>query len=535
MGVCRVSSRQCGPKGVQCGNTWTVTTDRSEPRPSLSWTARARRAIVGPPEIRSLTITHALDDIADGFLNIALLGSLFFSVSLEASRDRILLYLVLTVAPLAVIAPLVAPLLERTRAGFRATMVTTELLRAIAALALVSSLKSPAFYPLVFVVLLSRKVYALARTAILPNLVPTPDRLADASGYLSRAGTIAGGLGTLIGGAVLGLVNAELVPLIAVPVFLVAAFTAHRIPTASLSAQPGSRYVQVEVPAEVRRAGLAVCGMRASNGALAYLLAFAIKRGGVNTWVFVVALAAAGIGSFIGTLITGSLHRRLVPSQVVSLVLLVPGAVTALSVISAGNFGIVVVALSIGLGSSVATRTMDAMYGQVPDVARGRAISANELRFQLSNVTGAVLAVMLTPSPRLGIFVVAIVLLVSGATFASRGPLSWRRGAGALLLGASNYSQTLHLPRALFDEARVQAQQGGRRLSIVTSHAAVRSALAQRAIEPPDGWAELALQGDAVLSGTPVTVALVDRMLAAAQQAVERFEAASDDATSRQE
>ncbi len=512
-----------------------MASDRSEPRRSQSWKARARRALVGPPEIRTLTLTHALDDVADGFLNIALLGSLFFSVSLEASRDRILLYLVLTVAPLAVVAPLVAPLLERTRAGFRATMVTTELLRAFAALALFSSLKSPAFYPLVFVVLLSRKVYALARTAILPNLVPEADRLADASGYLSRAGTVAGGLGTLIGGAVLGLGNAHLVPLMAVPVFIVAAFTAHRIPTASLSAQPGSRYVPVEVPAEVRRAGLAVCGIRASNGALAYLLAFAIKRGGVNTWVFVVALAATGIGSFIGTLIAGSLHRRLVPHQVVALVLLVPGVVTAVSVLSAGNFGIVVVAFSIGLASSVATRTMDAMYGQVPDVARGRAISANELRFQLSNVTGAVLAVMLTPSPRAGIFVVAIVLLASGATFASGGSLSWRRGAGALLLGASNYSQTLQLPRALFDEARVQAQQGGRRLSIVTSHAAIRSALAQRTIEPPDGWAELATEGEAVLSGKPVTVALVDQMLAAAQQAVERFEAASDAATARRE
>jgi len=512
-----------------------VASDPSEPRPPQAWRARARQAAAGPPEVRRLSVTHALDDIADGFLNISLLGSLFFSVSLEASRDRILLYLVLTVAPLAVVAPLVSPLLERTRAGFRATMVSTHLLRAVAALALVSSLKSPVFYPLVFVVLLSRKVYALARTAILPNLVPEPDRLADASGHLSRVGTVAGGLGTLIGGAVLGLVNAELVPLIAVPLYILAAITAHRIPVAALSAQPGARYGRVDVPMEVRRAGLAVCGMRASSGALAYLLAFAIKRGGVGAWVFVVALAAAGIGSFIGTLITGALHRRLVHQQVIALVLLVPGVVTAISVLAAGNFGVIVVAFAIGLGSSVATRTMDALYAHVPDVARGRAISANELRFQLSNVTGAVLAVMLTPSPRVGIFVVAIVLLVSGASFASQGSSSWRRGAGALLLGSPTYSPTSQLPRALFDEARVQAQQGARRLSIVTSHAAIRSALAQRTIQPPDGWVDLAAKGDDVLSGTPATTTLVDQMLAAAQQAVERFEVAPDTTMSRPE
>ncbi len=531
----QVGRRRWGLNDEDCGNTWDVATDQSAPRPTHAWTTRARLAILGPPEVRTLALTHALDDAADGFLNISLLGSLFFSVSLEASRDRILLYLVLTVAPLAVIAPLLAPLLERARAGFRATMISTQLVRAVAALALVSSLKSPAFYPLVFLVLLSRKVYALARTAILPNMVPESHRLADASGHLSRVGTVAGGIGTLIGGLVLGLVNAELVPLLAVPVFVLAALAAHRIPTASLSAQPGARFVRVAVPTEVRRAGLAVCGIRASSGALAYLLAFAIKRGGVDAWVFVVALAATGVGSFIGTLITGALHRRLAPHQVIATVLLVPGIVTALSVAAAGNLGIIVVAFSIGLGSSVATRTMDAMYGQVPDVARGRAISANELRFQLSNVTGAVLAVMLTPSPRVGILVVAIVLLVSGATFASQGSLSLRRGASVLLLGSPGYSPTSELPRALFDEARVQAQQGSRRLSIVTSHAAIRSALAQRSIQPPDDWAALSAQGEDVLAGTPATTALVDQMLAAAHQAVEGFEAASDDAMARRE
>lgn len=489
---------------------------------------------MGPRAVRRLSLAHALDDVADGLINISLIGSLFFSVSLESSRDRILLYLVLTVAPLAVIAPLLAPLLERTRAGYRATMVSTQLVRAVTAVLLASSLKSPAFYPLVFIVLLSRKAYALARTALLPNLVVESDRLADASGHLSRIGTLAGGLGTLLGGAILGLVDAELVPLLAVPVFVAAAIAAHRVPVEVESSPHAAPAMRIAVPQQVRRAGIAVCGIRASSGALAYLLAFAIKRGGVGSWVFVVALAAAGIGSFLGTLITGALLRRSGADQVVALVLLVPGVVTVLSVVAAGNFGIVVVAFTIGLGSSVATRTMDALYTQVPDVARARAVSANELRFQLSNVTGAVLAVMLTPSPKVGILVVAIVLLVSGLTYASRGSLSLRRGAGALLLGNSNYSSALLLPRALLDEATLQGQQGARRLAVVTGHAAIRSALAQKAIDPPDEWVVLDEQGEAVLAGTPATTALVDQMLAAAQQAVERFEAAAD-ATARRE
>ncbi|MGZ4723439.1 MAG: hypothetical protein ACXV8L_04410, partial [Ilumatobacteraceae bacterium] len=60
--------------------------------------------LVGPRSIRRLTIVHAIDDFADSLITLSLVGSLFFSVSLEASRTRILLYLLLTAAPLAIVA-----------------------------------------------------------------------------------------------------------------------------------------------------------------------------------------------------------------------------------------------------------------------------------------------------------------------------------------------------------------------------------------------------------------------------------------------
>lgn len=485
-------------------------------------------AIVGPPAIRRLSLTHALDDVADGLINISLVGSLFFSVSLEASRDRILLYLVLTVAPLAVIAPAVSPLLDRTRAGYRAIMVASQLIRALVALLMVGSLKTPAFYPLVFLVLLNRKTYALARTAILPQLVPEPDRLADASGHLSRVGTLAGGLGTAVGGALLALYGAEFAPLLAVPVFIAAAVAARRIPAHAVSADgPVEVVPRAKIPTVVQRAGIAVCGIRASSGALGFLLAFAIKRGGVGSWVFIVALAATGVGSYLGTLVTGPLLRRLVADKVIALVLLVPGSVTLLTVATAGDLGIVAVAFTIGLGSSVATRTMDALYGRVADASRGRAISANELRFQLSNVTGAVLAVMLTPTPRVGIAVVSVVLLLSGTWYASRHQLSLRRGAGAFLLGRSADTPTSLLSRTLLDEALVQEGRGSRRLALITAHAAIGSAVAQGSSPPPPHWQELQDRADAVLAGDAPTTDDVNEMLAAAQVAVANAEASA--------
>ncbi|MGB8861695.1 MAG: hypothetical protein WCC60_20745 [Ilumatobacteraceae bacterium] len=465
--------------------------------------------------------------MADGLITISLLGSLFFSVSLEASRDRILLYLLLAVAPLAVIAPVAGPILERARAGYRSIMVGSLLSRAIAGVLLAGSLKSPTFYPLVFVVLLSRKAYALARTALLPHLVPEADQLADASGHLSRVGTVTGGIGTAVGGAALTLFGAEVVPVLAAFAFVATAVAAHGIPAVSVRAEVHSASIRTKVPHSVRRAGIAVCGMRASNGALAYLLALAIKRGGIGSWIFVVALVAAGFGSYLGTAITGALHRRLGADQVVAFVLLLPGSVTLLSVLAAGDLGIVAVAFSIGLGSSVATRTMDALYGQVPDIARGRAISYNELLFQLCNVTGAVLAVMLDPTPKVGFLAVSAVLLISGVSYASQRKLSLRHSAGALLLGRLQYSPSTLLPRTLLDEATLQGQQGASRLAIVTAHAAVRSALAQGALSPPERWQQLQALAEAVLAGEPPSAGLVDDMLAAARSVVGQLETAA--------
>ena len=136
-----------------------ASADGHTARPTLL--SRFGAAVVGPRSIRRLTITHAVDDFADSLITLSLIGSLFFSVSLEASRSRILLYLLLTAAPLAVVAQVVGPALDRIRAGSRVVLICSHIARAVFALLLASSLLSLAFYPLVFGILLSRKAYAL--------------------------------------------------------------------------------------------------------------------------------------------------------------------------------------------------------------------------------------------------------------------------------------------------------------------------------------------------------------------------------------
>lgn len=466
--------------------------------------SRLVSAIVGPRALRRLTLTHAVDDFADALITLSLIGSLFFSVSLEASRTRILLYLLLTAAPLAVVAQVVGPALDRIRAGSRVVMICSHLARAIFALLLASSLLSLAFYPLVFGLLLSRKAYALAKTALVAQLAPERAELVAASGHLARTGTIAGGIGTAVGGALIVWFGVEQLPVVAAAIFVVAAVLTAWIAVPPVETPVASVVIRVEPPADVRRAVPAMAIIRAAEGALTFLLALSIKRGGGDKWIFVAALVAAGIGTFLGTIVSPALHRRISAEGIVLMTLLIPGAMSGFGVLTIGSASIIVIALAIGLGGSIAARTMDALYGEVPHLMRGRVISRNELVFQLANVTGAAFAVLVYPGPRVGFAAVAGGLVAGGVMYASEVRLALRHEAGRWLLGP--HVRPDALPLALLSEAIRLNAQGDHDVSIVVADSAVRALAARATSVPGPGsealWEAVRAVVEDVVSGT---------------------------------
>lgn len=443
---------------------------------SSSRLRRTLAAALGHPAVRRLTTTHAVDDMSDALVNLSVVGSLFFSVSLEASRTRILLYLVLTAAPLALMAPLIGPALDRSRSGYRNVIAVSQLVRAGCALLLASSLLSLAFYPLVFGVLVSRKAYALAKTAMLTELVPDQRELAAASGHLARTGTIAGGLGTAVGGLLIATAGVAWLPVVGAGGYVVSAILSSRIPPSSSSTdpQPAFAVVRAETPVDVRRAVLAVSVIRGAAGALTFLLALSIKRGGGDEWIFAAALIAAGVGTFLGTVAAVWLRRHGSAERVLLATLIVPGAISAFGVLTIGSAAIVAIAFTIGLGGSVASRSMDSLYASVPARVRGRSIARSELRFQLANVAGAAAAVSVNPPPRLGFALVAVALLGGGFVVASRSRLSLRREAGRWLLGGEASEGSRPLPEALLHEASQLAERGEHAAAVAVADAAVR-------------------------------------------------------------
>src|SRR5687767_8894279 len=86
------------------------------------------------PPFRALASTHAFAMAGDTLVTMALAGSLFFSISPDDARGRVALSLVVTMAPFAVVAPLLGPAIDRSRKGRRAMVVLSCLGRAAACL-----------------------------------------------------------------------------------------------------------------------------------------------------------------------------------------------------------------------------------------------------------------------------------------------------------------------------------------------------------------------------------------------------------------
>ena len=86
-----------------------------------------------------LARTHAASTAGDALLAIGLAGSLFFSISPEAARTRVALYLLLTMAPFAVVAPVLGPLIDRQHGGRRGMVVASLALRSVLCLLIAHS------------------------------------------------------------------------------------------------------------------------------------------------------------------------------------------------------------------------------------------------------------------------------------------------------------------------------------------------------------------------------------------------------------
>ena len=368
-----------------------------------------------------LAAAHAVSMIGDACVTVALAGTLFFNISPGAARPKVLLYLLLTVAPFALVAPVIGPLLDRSRGGRRTFMSAGCFGRAALCVVMAGNVNGLLLFPLAFGVLVLAKGHQVAKSALVPAMVPDEAALVTANSRLALISIAAGAVGGVPAALILQLTGADLVLVTAALAFVVAGVLALRIPSGDRGATPETAEERAELHApSIVLAGTAMALLRAGVGFLTFLVAFGLKAGKQPTWFFGAVLAVSAIGGFAGNVLAPFLRRRVKEEWILVGSLLVPALVALWAARAGGRWGFLFAAVSVAMGAASGKVAFDSLLQRDgPDDLRGRAFARFETRFQLVWVIGALVPVALfdVMNARVGFFVLALVLGFGGVSY----------------------------------------------------------------------------------------------------------------------
>lgn len=409
-----------------------------------------------------LARTHLLSAAGDALMAIALAGSLFFNLDPAAARPRVALYLLVTMAPFAVVGPLIGPLVDRSRGGRRGMIIGAGIARALLALLMVRHLDSLLLFPEAFGALVAGKTYHVAKSAVVPGLVREERDLVEANSKLmllsGLGGALAAGPGVL-----LSLASSRWVLVLASVVFVLMTFPARRLPRTVVRPrsvptspppaspapdvpgvppqrwrQPSDNYTgpwvdppeamsPVPAAATRRRGGMLLAGsamgvVRTMTGFTLFLIAFWLRTDDAAPWWFGFMFTASAVGQLIGAVGAPWLRRRIREEVLLASTLLLAAVVSFYVVTAPDRFSVLVLAMVMGLMSALGKLCFDAIVQRDEAPAdQGRTFARFETRFQLMWVIGGLVPVA-APSGilplRAGVMLLGIAGLVAVVLYA---------------------------------------------------------------------------------------------------------------------
>ena len=389
---------------------------------ALSGPAATRRLFGLPPLARPAAKAHGLIAAADALFAVSLAGSLFFSVSVDAARPRVLLYLLVTLAPFAVVAPLVGPVIDRVPGGQRLVITLTCVGRSAVCLLLAGELRTLLFYPLAFAVLVLGKTYSVAKNTLVPRLVADPEALVEANSRLSRVATMAGAPAAALGAAVVSFAGAPWSLRAGGVLYVAAAAQALRVPPPASAPSAPRAVARQELHApRLRLAAFAMSILRGGVGFLLFVLAFALKVAGEPAWFFGVVFAAHGLGGLAGTFVAPRARAMAGEETLLTGALALPAPLALLASLGPGRTMTVVMVFAVGTSANAGRQAFDSLVQRAaPDVERGRLFARFESRFQLAWALGALLAVAVRPPLWAGFLLLGAVTGFGGISYAGR-------------------------------------------------------------------------------------------------------------------
>lgn len=400
----------------------------------------------GRSGLSSLTYAAMMDYAANAAIAVALANTLFFAAATAESRANVALYLLITVAPFAVVAPVIGPLLDRLQHGRRVAMALSFAGRAFLLIVMAAHVHDWLLYPAALGFMVLAKSYGVLQAAVIPRVLPPGITLVKTNSRLTAFGLVAAGVSGAVAAGISALTGSPGALLFTAAICVTGVLLCLRIPS----------WVEVtegEVPASLRAESREAQGssrrrqpmgrqvvvalwgngtVRVLTGFLTLFVAFAVKaqtEGSPGRQLALLGIvgAAAGAGSFLGNAVGARMHFGR-PDQAI---LGCGAAGLTMAVLAALVQGIAiaaVTALVAATASAVAKVCLDAVIQRgVPEASRASAFGRSETVLQMAWVTGGALGVLLPPIYWVGFAAVSLLLALGLAQTALT-----RRGASLI-------------------------------------------------------------------------------------------------------
>lgn len=359
---------------------------------------------------------HAVSCAGDTLIAIGLAGTIFFNVPLGEARSKVGLYLLITMVPFALLAPVVGPLLDHFRHGRRYALATTMLGRAFLAYVISDNLLGFGLYPAAFGVLALSRAYGVARSAAVPRLLPEGVGLSQVGARASLYGTFAGAVVAPIGLAAFWF-GPQWSLRVASVIFVIGMVISLRLPPRADSDPPEAVPRPFRTMLRLRRGEdrplsgklvvstlIGSASLRCLYGFLLLYFAFAVKAGQLETTFFgreigsqgavAVVGGALAVGTFLATAIGTRLQIRR-PTALQSSGLTITAGVAVLATIFFTLPMVALLCLVAAIFSGISKLAIDAsIQERVPERLRASAFAHSETVLMIAWVVGGAVGII---------------------------------------------------------------------------------------------------------------------------------------------
>lgn len=300
-------------------------------------------------------------------------------------------------------------------------------------------------FPAALACLIASKAYGVTRASAVPRLIPAGLTLVKANSRISLAGIAGAAVSAPLAGLT-SWVGPDLTLRYAALVFVGGTVLAILLP-ARVDSSEGEEQVDLRDVTESgnrsRRAGITPvvvtalrcnAGLRMLSGFLTMFMAFLLRNEPIHGWenrrtlLLALVIGSAGVGSTLGT-VAGSMVKSRTPEVLVLVTLAVDAAAAVYAALFFGLIPAMILGLVAGMSQSLGKLSLDALIQrEVPEAVRTSVFARSETLLQLSWVIGGFLGVFMPQIAKLGLFIVAAVL-VGWLAFVLRGLAAGNRPA----------------------------------------------------------------------------------------------------------